>query len=163
MRKFENRVQSWKFGPKRRNEVTGGWRKLHNEELHNLYSSPSIIRMIKSRKMRWTGHVENTVRRGIHTRFWWESQKERDPLGKPRCTRKDNINTNLKDTGWGGMDCIRLAQEHALVNMLMNLRVPWNGGKFLSSWATGGLSKTSQPHEVSFQLWTLGPVSCYNS
>jgi hypothetical protein len=53
---FENRVLRRIFGPKR-DEVTGGWRKLHNEELHNLYSSPSIIRMIKSRRMRWTGHV----------------------------------------------------------------------------------------------------------
>jgi hypothetical protein len=53
---FENRVLRRIFGPKR-DEVTGGWRKLHNEELHNMYSSPSIIRMIKSRRMRWTGHV----------------------------------------------------------------------------------------------------------
>jgi hypothetical protein len=53
---FENRALRRIFGPKR-GEVTGGWRKLHNEELHNLYSSPSIIRMIKSRRMRWAGHV----------------------------------------------------------------------------------------------------------
>jgi hypothetical protein len=53
---FENRVLRRIFGPKR-DELTGGWRKLHNEELHNLYSSPSIIRVIKSRRMRWTGHV----------------------------------------------------------------------------------------------------------
>jgi hypothetical protein len=53
---FENRVLRRIFGSKR-NEVTGDWRKLHNEELHNLYSSPSIIRMIKSRRMRWAGHV----------------------------------------------------------------------------------------------------------
>jgi hypothetical protein len=56
LRVFENRVLRRIFGPKR-DEVTGGWRKLHNEELHNLYSSPSIIRMIKSRRMRLTGHV----------------------------------------------------------------------------------------------------------
>jgi hypothetical protein len=53
---FESRVQKSIFGPKR-DEVTGGWRKLHNEELHNLYSSPSIIRMIKSKRMRWAGDV----------------------------------------------------------------------------------------------------------
>jgi hypothetical protein len=58
------------FGPKR-DEETGGWRKLHNEELHNLYSSPSIIRMMKSRRMRWG-------RRGMHIGYWWESQRERD-------------------------------------------------------------------------------------
>jgi hypothetical protein len=62
------------FGPKR-DEVTGGWRKLQNEELHNLYSSPSIIRMIKSRRMRRAGHVE---RRGTHIAYWCKSQKERD-------------------------------------------------------------------------------------
>jgi hypothetical protein len=56
LRVFENRAQRRIFGPKR-DEVTGGWRKLHNEELHNLYSSPSTIRMIKSRMMRWAGHV----------------------------------------------------------------------------------------------------------
>jgi hypothetical protein len=56
LRVFENRVPRKIFAPKR-DEVTGGWRKLHNEELHNLYSFPSIIRMIKSRRMRWAGHV----------------------------------------------------------------------------------------------------------
>jgi hypothetical protein len=65
------------FGPKR-NEVTGGWRKLHNEELHNLYSSPSIIRMIESRRMIWAGHVARMGRRGMQIGYWWESQKERD-------------------------------------------------------------------------------------
>jgi hypothetical protein len=74
---FENRVLRRKFGPKR-DEVTGGWRKLHNEELHNLYSSPSMIRVIKSRRMRWVGHVERMGRRGMHIEFWLESQKERD-------------------------------------------------------------------------------------
>jgi hypothetical protein len=58
--------------------VTGGWRKLHNEELHNLYSSPSIIRTIKSRRMRWARHVARMGKRGMHIEYWWESQKERD-------------------------------------------------------------------------------------
>jgi hypothetical protein len=65
------------FRPKR-NEVTGGWRKLHSEELHNLYSMPSIIRMLKSRRITWAGHVARIGRRGMHTGYWWESQKERD-------------------------------------------------------------------------------------
>jgi hypothetical protein len=56
--------------------VTEGWRKLHNEDLHNLYSSPSIIRMIKSRRIIWAGHVAR-MRRGMHIGYWWESQKER--------------------------------------------------------------------------------------
>jgi hypothetical protein len=62
---FENRVLRKIFGSKR-NEVTGGWRKLHNEELHNLYSSPSKIRMFKSRRMRWAGNVVRMGRRGMH-------------------------------------------------------------------------------------------------
>jgi hypothetical protein len=66
LRVFENRVLRRIFGPKR-DEVTGGWRKLHNEELHNLYSSPNIIRMIKSR---WAGHVARMGRRGIHIECW---------------------------------------------------------------------------------------------
>jgi hypothetical protein len=65
------------FGPKR-NEVTGGWRKLHNEELHNLYSSPSIIRMIKSRRMRLAGYVARMGRGEMHVGYWWESRKEGD-------------------------------------------------------------------------------------
>jgi hypothetical protein len=65
------------FGPKR-DEVTGGWRKLHTEELHNLYSSSSIIRIIKSRRMRWAGHVARMGRRGMHIGYCWENQKERD-------------------------------------------------------------------------------------
>jgi hypothetical protein len=56
---------------------SGGWRKLHNEELHNLYSSPSIIIVIKSRRMRWAGHAERMGRRGLHIGYWWGSQKER--------------------------------------------------------------------------------------
>jgi hypothetical protein len=73
---FENRVLGRIFGPKR-DEVTGEWRKLHNEELRDLYSSPSVIGMIKSRRMSWAGHVARMGRRG--TRIgWWESQRERD-------------------------------------------------------------------------------------
>jgi hypothetical protein len=65
LRVFENRVLRRIFGPKR-DEVTGGWRKLHNDELHNLYLSPSVIRMIKSRRMKWAGHVARMGRRGMH-------------------------------------------------------------------------------------------------
>jgi hypothetical protein len=74
---FENRVLSRIFGPKRE-EVTGEWRKLHNEELHDLYSSPSIIRIIKARRMSWAGHVARMGRRGMCIGCWWESQRERD-------------------------------------------------------------------------------------
>jgi hypothetical protein len=74
---FGNRVLSRIFGL-RRADVTEDWRKLHNEELHNLYSSPNIIRMIKSRRMRRAGHVAQMGRRGKHIGYWWESQKARD-------------------------------------------------------------------------------------
>jgi hypothetical protein len=75
LRVFENRVLRRIFGLKR-DEVTGEWRKLHNEELHDLYSSPSIIRIIKSRRMIWAGHVARMGWRGICIGHWWESQKE---------------------------------------------------------------------------------------
>jgi hypothetical protein len=76
LRIFENRVLRRIFGPMR-DEVTGGWRKLHSEELHNFYSSPNKIRMTKLGRMRWEGHVEQIGRR-MHIGYWWESQKERD-------------------------------------------------------------------------------------
>jgi hypothetical protein len=69
LRVFQNRVLRRIFGPKR-DEVTGGWRKLRNEELHNLYSSPSIIKMIKSRRTRWAGHVARMGRREMHLGYW---------------------------------------------------------------------------------------------
>jgi hypothetical protein len=65
------------FGSKR-DDMVGGWRKLYYEELHNLYSSPTIIRVIKSRRMRWAGHVAYMGRSGMHMGFWWECQKKRD-------------------------------------------------------------------------------------
>jgi hypothetical protein len=74
---FGNRVLRRIFGPKR-DEVTGEWRKLHNEELRDLYSSSNIIRKIKSRRMRWAGHVARMLRIGTHIGCWWESQRERD-------------------------------------------------------------------------------------
>jgi hypothetical protein len=74
---FENRVLKRTFGPKR-NEVTGEWRKLHNEELCDLYSSSTIIRIIKSRRMRWAGHVARMGKRGTLIYYWWESLRERD-------------------------------------------------------------------------------------
>jgi hypothetical protein len=77
LRVFENRVLRRIFGPKR-DEVTGEWRKLHNKELHDLYSSPSIIIIIKSRRMRWAGHVARMGRRGRRIGYWLESQRERD-------------------------------------------------------------------------------------
>jgi hypothetical protein len=78
LRVFENRVLRRIFGPKR-DEMTGEWRELHNKELSDLYSSPSIIRIIKSRRMRWAGHVaQMRGKRGTCIGYWWESHRERD-------------------------------------------------------------------------------------
>jgi hypothetical protein len=77
LRVFENRVLRRIFGPKR-DEVTGGWRKLHGEELRDLYSSPSIIRIIKSWRIRWAWHVARMGKIGTRIGYWWESQRERD-------------------------------------------------------------------------------------
>jgi hypothetical protein len=77
LRVSENRVLKGIFGTKR-DEVTGDWRKLHNEELYNLYCSQNIIKMIKSRMMKWAGNIARMGKRGTHVAFWWENQKERD-------------------------------------------------------------------------------------
>jgi len=79
LRVFENRVLRRSFGPKR-DEVTGEWRKLHNVERNDLYFSLNIIRVIKSRRMRWAGHVARVGSGDVHTRFWWGKLKERDHL-----------------------------------------------------------------------------------
>jgi hypothetical protein len=123
---FENRVLRRIFGPKR-NEVMGGWRKLH-EELHNLYSSSSIIRMIESRRMRWTGHVTRMGReRNIYI-ILAGKPGGKIPLGRLRHRWVNTIKMDLREIGWDGMDWIDLAQNkdkwRALVNTVMNLWVP---------------------------------------
>jgi hypothetical protein len=124
---FENRVLRKIFGPKR-DEVTGDWRKLHNEELHNLYSSPSIIRMIKSMRIRWAGHVARMGERRNAYRILVGKPEGRRPLGRPRRRWVDNIKMDLREIGWDGIDWIDLAQDRdqwrVLGNAVMNLRVP---------------------------------------
>jgi hypothetical protein len=124
---FENRVLRRIFGPKR-DGVTRGWKKLHNEELHNLYSSPSIIRIIKSRRMRWAGHVARMgLKRNVYRLLVGNPEGKR-PLGRPRRRWIGNIKMDLLDIGLGVVDWIGLAQDRyrwrALVNAVMNLRVP---------------------------------------
>jgi hypothetical protein len=124
---FENRVLRGIFGPKR-DGVTGGWRKLHNEELHNLYSSPSIIRIIKPRRMRWAGHVARMgAKRNVYRLLVGKPEGKRS-LGRPRCRWIDNIKMGLFEIGLGVVDWIGLAQDRyrwrALVNSVMNLQVP---------------------------------------
>jgi hypothetical protein len=100
---FENRVLRRIFGPKR-DGVTGEWRKLHSEELHNLYSSPDTIRQIKSRRMRWAGHVARMREERTVNKVLVGKPEEKRPLGRPRCRREDGIRMDLRETGWGGMD-----------------------------------------------------------
>jgi hypothetical protein len=112
------------LGPKR----TGGWRKLHNEELHGLYSSPSIVRVIKGRRMRWAGHVTRMGKvRGAYNILVGRPEGRR-PLGRPGCRWEDNIKMDLREIGFEDVDWIHWAQDRerwrALVNTVMNLRVP---------------------------------------
>jgi hypothetical protein len=95
LRVFKNRVLRRIFGPKR-DEVTGEWRKLHNEELHNLYSSPNIIRTIKSRRMRWAGHVARMGEYRNAYRILVGKPEGRRPLGRPRRRWVDNIKMDLR-------------------------------------------------------------------
>jgi len=124
LRVFENRVLRRVFGPKR-DEVTGEWRKLHNEEPRDLYSLPNIVRVVKSR--RWAGHVAHMGEgRGVHRVLVGKPEGKR-PLGRPRRRWEDNIKMDLQEMGGGG-DWMELAQDmdkwRALVNMVMNFRVP---------------------------------------
>jgi hypothetical protein len=106
----------------------GVWRKLHNEELHNLYLSPSIIRMITSRRMRWARHLTRKwAKRNAYKVLVGKPEGKR-PTERPRRTWEDKINVDIREIEWGGMDWIHLAQDRdqcgALVNTVINFRVP---------------------------------------
>jgi len=127
LRVFENMVLRRIFGSMR-DEVSGEWRRLHNEELNDLYSSPNIVRVIKSRKMRWAGHVVRMgEERGVYRVLVGKPERKR-PLGRPRRRWVDNIRTDLQEVGCVYMDWIGLAQDRdswrRLVSAVMNLRVP---------------------------------------
>jgi len=108
LRVFENMVFRRIFGP-RRDEVTGEWSRLHNEELNDLYSSPNIVRVIKSRRMRWAGHVARMgEERGVYRVLVGKPEGKR-PLGRPTRRWVDNIRTDLQEVGCGYMDWIGLA------------------------------------------------------
>jgi hypothetical protein len=127
VRVFENRVLRRIFGPKR-DEATGDWRRLHNEELNDLYSSRNIIRVIKSGRLRWEGHVACMGEERGAYRILVGRPKGRRPLGRPRRRWEDNIKMDIREVGCGGMNWIELAQDRdrwrALVNVVMNLWVP---------------------------------------
>ena len=127
LRVFQDMALRRIFGP-RRDEVTGEWRRLHNEELNDLYSSPNIVRVIKSRRMRWARYVALMgEERGVY-RVLVGKPEGRRPLGRPRCRWVDNIRIDLQEVGCWYMDWIGLAQDRdrwrTLVSAVMNLRVP---------------------------------------
>jgi len=126
LRVFENMVLRRIFGP-RRDEVTGEWKRLHNEELNDLYSSPNIVRVIKSRRMRWAGHVARMGEERGCIGPCWGNRREGD-LGRTRRRWVDNIWMDLQEVGCWYMDWIVLAQDRnisrTLVSAVMNLRVP---------------------------------------
>jgi hypothetical protein len=103
--------------------VTGEWRKLHNEELRDLYYSPSIIRIIKSRRMRWAGHVARMGEKRNAYRLLVGKPEGKRPLGRPNHRWVDNIRMDLGEVGWGDMDWIGRNRWRALVNSVLNLRV----------------------------------------
>ena len=151
LRVFENMALRRIFGP-RRDEVTGEWRRLHNEELNDLYSSPNIARVIKSRRMRWAGHVARIgEERGAYSFLLVKSEGKR-PLGRPRHRWVDNIRMDLQEVGCVYMDWIGLAQDRdgwrTLVSAVMNLRVPSNAGN-LTSCKPVSFSRRTLHHGVS--------------
>src|SRR5215510_13510890 len=126
LRVFENRVLRRVFGPKR-DEVTGEWRKLHNEELKDLYSSLSIVQVVKSRRMRCAEHVVRMrEERGVHRVLVGKPEGKR-PLGRPRRRWEDNIKMDFQEVGGSRGDWMELAQDRdgwrALVSTVRNFRV----------------------------------------
>jgi len=127
LRVFENRVLRRVFGPKW-DEVTGEWRKLHNEELNDLYPLPNILRVVESRRMRWAGHVVRMGEdRGVHRLLVGKPEGKR-PLGRPRRRWEDNIKMYLQEVGGSRGDWMELAQDRdrwrALVGSVRDFRVP---------------------------------------
>ena len=133
LRVFQNRVLRRVFGPKR-DEVTEEWRKLHKEELRDLYSLPNIVRVVKSRRMRWAGHVARIGRGEVCTGFWWGNLRERDYWGDPDVDGSIILRwTWRKWEGW--CSWMELAHDRegwwALVSAVINFRCSIECGEFL--------------------------------
>ena len=151
------------FGP-RKDEVTGELRRLHNEELNDLYSSPNIVRVIKSRRMRWVGNVARMgEERGVYKVLVGKPEGKR-PLGRPR-RRWMDIRMDLQEVGCGYMDGIELVQDRerwrTLVSAVMNLRVPWNAGNFLTSHKPVSFSRRTLHNGVS-NILNISLFSCFD-
>jgi hypothetical protein len=126
LRESENRVLKRIFGPKR-GEIRVEWRKLHNEELNDLYSSPIIVRVIKSRRMRCEGHVARMGEsKGLYRILVGRPEGKR-PLGRPRRRWKDNINMALQEVIWEGMDWIDLVQDRDRWRALLSRQRSFSG------------------------------------
>jgi len=127
LRVFDNMVLRRIFETTR-DEVTGEWRRLQNEELNGLYSSPIAVRVIKSRRMRWAGHVAHMGEERVVYRVLVGKSEGRRQLGRPRRRWVDNIRMDLQEVVCGYMDWIGLAQDRdrwrTLVNAVMNIRFP---------------------------------------
>jgi hypothetical protein len=123
-----------------REEVTWGWKRLHNEELHNLYPSSNIIRVIETRRMGLKRHVERMggVRNSYNILVG--KPEGRNHSERPRCRWENNIIMDHREIGWGGVNWMRLTQDRdqlrALVNMVTKLRVPYKTRNFLTIWVT---------------------------
>jgi hypothetical protein len=125
---FENRVLKRIIGHKR-NEVTGGWREMHNEKLHELHSSPNITSVIKSKRMRWAGYVTCMGETGDAYKTFVRNHEVKISLGRSKCKWEDNIRVRIKEIVCNHVERIHLAQDRdqwwALVNTVMNLQVPY--------------------------------------
>jgi hypothetical protein len=127
--------------------------RIHNEELYDMYSSQNIIRVIRSRRIRWAGHVAHRERDEVSTGFLWSGHEIRRPLGRPRHRRDDGINMDLQEVGWGiywtdlahGRDGWR-----ELVNAVMNLRVAKDAGHFFIRCWPVSFTRRTVIHGVAF-------------
>jgi hypothetical protein len=122
-------VHDLRFNLTKRVEVTGEWRKLHNEELNDLYSLPNIVRVVKLRRMRWVGHVARVGEDRVVHRVLVRKPEGKRPLGRPRRRWEDNIKMDLQEVGGGGRgDWMELTQDRdrwrALVGTVIDFRVP---------------------------------------
>jgi hypothetical protein len=150
LRVFENWVLRKMFGPKRDEEV-GEWRKLHNGQFNNLYSSPDIIRQIKSRRMRWAGRVAHTGEgRNVYRVLVGKPEGKR-PLERPKHRWADGIRLDLRETGYGGVPWIHLIEDSdqwwALVNAVMDLWVLVPQSQLTNSMATEPEGSSPQSQE----------------